>query len=563
MKKLFTSIGVFLILFSISSFAQIKIDGDMSDWINVKALDQDQTAETTGDISDANFDLKHFYMESDSINLYVKIDFADAASFSAYKNSPNRVLRLFLNTEIGTASGLNQGWWNNYMSYWVDLGPNLNSDSTNKVGYLYYYTGDSATTNIMADSKLITTVAMAENSSQNSLELAIPRDTVNFGQFFRAMVMSSPDPSNQSNIDYMPKPDGDYQVSYDFWYGASVQQVAGAGINDAISIDGQMLDWVAAGIQRADTGVVMESLGDQPTGAEFDVKDFYIASDSEYLYLRWDIDPSATFSGMYTNYSGAPNVQIFLDTQLGDTTGIGYGGFWTEPAEYYIDLSSVLNPDSTGNTASISKYVADYNGSFETWDEVPGVKATFAKNTEDNAVEVAIPRKPLHLGTVVRPWLYIVGNDNWDNEEYVPNSINGDWADANDAHYYLDYNFYTGSSVKKMGDNNSMVTAVNEHTKDVSKVKGFGIVSNYPNPFNPSTTISFTLPQRNNVSIYIYNVLGEKVSTLINNRDMSSGVKNISWDGKDNNGNTLSSGIYLYRISTSNYSITKKMMLLK
>lgn len=562
MNKLLTSIGALIILFSCSVFAQIQIDGDLSDWSNIQAIDQNQTAETTGDVSDANFDLKHLYITSDTSNVYVKIEFADGADFSNYNNSPNEIVRFFMDTEIGTGMGLNQGWWDDYMSYWVDLGPNMNPDSTNKMAYLYYYWGDSTTTDLVADSKFIATIPMAENSTHNALEFSIPRDSVNFGQVFRAMVMSSPDPSNQSSIDYMPAPDGDYQVQYDFWSGGSVSQVKGQEINSAITIDGQMLDWVAAGIQRADTGAVMESLGDQPTGPEFDVTDMYVAGDSENLYIRFDIDPSATFSGMYTNYSGAPNVQIMLNTEFGDTTGLGYGGFWDEAVEYYVDLSAVLNPDSTGDTAPIAKYAADYDGAFETWNELPNVVATFAKNTDDNAVEVAIPKKPLHMGTDVRPWLYIVGNENWDNEEYVPNSANADWVDANDAPYVINYNFFTGSSVKRIGDR-STVTAIRDHQSNVSNVKGFGLVSNYPNPFNPSTRITFTLSEKDNVSIEIYNVLGEKVRTLLNNKLMSQGTKNINWDGKNYAGQTLPSGVYLYRISTANFSITKKMMMLK
>ena len=562
MKKFFTLIGVFLFLFSFSAYSQITIDGNMSDWTNIPALDQNQTAETTGDITNANFDLKHMYVTSDTSNVYVKIDFADAASFSNYKNFPNEVLRFFMDTEIGTQKGLTQGWWNGNMSYWVDLGPNLNSDSTNKVGYLYYYTGDSTTTGLVADSKIISTVPMAVNSSQNSLEFSIPIDSVNFGQVFRAMVESSPDPSISNEIDYMPQPDNNYQVQYDFWYSGSVVQVVGAGINSSISIDGQMLDWVSNSIQRADTGVVMESLGDMPTGPEFDVADMYVTSDSEYLYVRFDIDPAATFSGMYTNYTGAPNVQLMLDTEFGDTTGLGYGGFWIEPVDYFVDLSAYLNPDSTGNTASISIYAADYDGAFETWNELPGVNALFAKNADDNAVEIAIPRKALHMGTDVRPWLYVVGDENWDNEEYVPNSAVQDWNGAGSDYYTINYNFFTGASVKRLG-NKSTVTAIDNQSSDLSMVKGFGLVSNYPNPFNPSTTISFTLPRRNQVSLIIYNILGEKVRTLLDNKEMSQGVKNIQWNGKNSEGNTLASGVYLYRISSSDYSVTKKMMLLK
>ncbi len=91
---------------------------------------------------------------------------------------------------------------------------------------------------------------------------------------------------------------------------------------------------------------------------------------------------------------------------------------------------------------------------------------------------------------------------------------------------------------------------------------GYTVSQNYPNPFNPSTTISYTLAMRTNVRIEIFNLLGQSVLTLIN-KEQTSGSYQIVWDGKDASYQKVSSGIYLYRITTDNFTSSKKMLLLK
>ncbi|HRY83604.1 MAG TPA: FlgD immunoglobulin-like domain containing protein, partial [Candidatus Cloacimonadota bacterium] len=85
---------------------------------------------------------------------------------------------------------------------------------------------------------------------------------------------------------------------------------------------------------------------------------------------------------------------------------------------------------------------------------------------------------------------------------------------------------------------------------------------NYPNPFNPETTISFNLPKAGAASLNVYNVKGQLVKTLVNG-ELAFGNHSIVWNGTDNNGAAVSSGVYYYRLNAGNNTETRKMVLVK
>jgi len=85
---------------------------------------------------------------------------------------------------------------------------------------------------------------------------------------------------------------------------------------------------------------------------------------------------------------------------------------------------------------------------------------------------------------------------------------------------------------------------------------------NSPNPFNPTTTISFTLPERARVTLSIYDVQGELLTTIVD-EVLGEGHQERFWDGKDAGGNPVGSGVYFYRLTAGDKTLTKKMVLLK
>ncbi len=99
--------------------------------------------------------------------------------------------------------------------------------------------------------------------------------------------------------------------------------------------------------------------------------------------------------------------------------------------------------------------------------------------------------------------------------------------------------------------------SINEETIPIVNFQ----LNNYPNPFNPSTTISFSIPEENNVELAIFNIKGQKIKTLVNDK-YSKGDHSIIWDGTDENNKPVSSGIYLYQLKMDGKAIASKRCLL-
>jgi len=108
----------------------------------------------------------------------------------------------------------------------------------------------------------------------------------------------------------------------------------------------------------------------------------------------------------------------------------------------------------------------------------------------------------------------------------------------------------------------SSVRWIEGSTEEENKPITFSVSQNYPNPFNPYTNFKFSLPQASHVKIEIFNILGQRVKTLLD-EDMKAGVFAVDWDGKDERGVEVSSGVYFYRVVAGDFSDIRKMVLMK
>ncbi|MDZ7262610.1 MAG: T9SS type A sorting domain-containing protein, partial [candidate division KSB1 bacterium] len=103
---------------------------------------------------------------------------------------------------------------------------------------------------------------------------------------------------------------------------------------------------------------------------------------------------------------------------------------------------------------------------------------------------------------------------------------------------------------------------VGDHLESPSPMRYFYLDHNYPNPFNSSTVISFQLPTKALVKIRVYDILGQEIRELINEK-MDSGIKKVVWDGKNNQDELVPSGLYFCRMEAGNYANTRKMLFIR
>jgi hypothetical protein len=132
----------------------------------------------------------------------------------------------------------------------------------------------------------------------------------------------------------------------------------------------------------------------------------------------------------------------------------------------------------------------------------------------------------------------------------------GKW---NQMESYLDGNSVC-SKVKKLG----IYRLVYDPTAkpSTSLPQAYELFQNSPNPFNPETQIKYDLPATGQVQLTVFNILGQRVKVLVNGVQ-EAGHRSATWDGKDDLGKEVASGIYFYKLQTDNFVKTKKMVLLK
>ena len=257
-----------------------------------------------------------------------------------------------------------------------------------------------------------------------------------------------------------------------------------------------------------------------------------IAADPEWLTLN-------NYSG--TIYNGnSINVGLLIDTE-----GLELG-------EYTMDMEITTNdPVHTlmvvPITMTIDNVVPVELVSFNAEMVDENVVLNWSTATETNNNGFQIERKVRSQQSPI---------SNWENKGFV----SGKGTTTEKTFYsYSEKNEKPGTYLYRLKqiDFDGTFSYSNEIEVEVTGPKDFALYQNYPNPFNPSTTIKFALPVKTNLSLNVYNTLGEKVAEIFNG-ELEEGYHEMMF-----NASGLSSGIYFYKIESEYYSATKKLMLLK
>ena len=133
------------------------------------------------------------------------------------------------------------------------------------------------------------------------------------------------------------------------------------------------------------------------------------------------------------------------------------------------------------------------------------------------------------------------------------------WSKAKDAEHSIPSTAVLG--IDELGASAYSVMSIDISQAAIMPHK-FELSANYPNPFNPTTTVEFSLEYAGHTTLTVYNALGQVVQTLIES-DLDAGPHSAMWDGKDRDGHAVASGLYLYRLSQGDRQLARKMLLLK
>jgi len=98
---------------------------------------------------------------------------------------------------------------------------------------------------------------------------------------------------------------------------------------------------------------------------------------------------------------------------------------------------------------------------------------------------------------------------------------------------------------------------------DAEVVADFALSANYPNPFNPSTTIGYSIAQPGNVDIVVYDMMGREINNLVSSYHDNAKSYSVVWNGLTNDGVEASAGVYIYKMTSGDFVQTNKMLLVK
>jgi predicted CXXCH cytochrome family protein len=368
-----------------------------------------------------------------------------------------------------------------------------------------------------------------------------------------------------------------YFVSYDGSYGIHNFEYAAALLRSSIEM-------VKLGAGAADITSVKDVPNDQGKQVQVVWNKFpaesYPDPVTNYMVLRQDVAgsvPKTAASVTATSYTD-------MLTKVGSGSTVMLNGIvWTKVGEYKaINMSqySMVVPtlfDSTvvgglklstfeivGYTSGKSVYTSGTATGYSVDNLAPRTPAGFAGSYASNVVQLNWS-EPVDQDFKYFA-IYRSNIQGFDPRGTTPvaTSTGTSYTDASveqgvKYYYKLSAFDFSGNESPYTPEINFLALGVNDQ---VGIPTEFALDQNYPNPFNPSTQISYQLPKAVHVRIVVYNTLGVEVATIAD-RDQEPGYYYITWNGHDNSGKSVASGIYLYKIEAGAYSAVKKMILMK
>jgi len=332
-------------------------------------------------------------------------------------------------------------------------------------------------------------------------------------------------------------------------YSQHIEQYTVNKINSTITIDGKLDEnlWVLA--EPTSDFVI---LGDNQNPAK-SITWAKILWDENYLYVGFycqDDKVWATYEDQDDPLYREDVVEVYIDP---DADGKNYLEIEVNPLNTIFDLW-LTKPYKDGGQAVTGWTMADL-----------GTAITVAGTTNDNAdqdtawiCEMALPFSEMKFAANSMNFPPLE-NDSWRFNLY-----RFDRASTNDPNGEA-----TGWSQTTGGQHEPErfgVITFSDVSTDITQsdylLKNFELYQNYPNPFNPSTQINFSIPKASHVTLTVYNMLGQRVKTLLD-QPLAAGMHNANWDGANDLGEIVANGTYFYRLQSEMHVKTMKMIMLR
>ena len=286
-----------------------------------------------------------------------------------------------------------------------------------------------------------------------------------------------------------------------------------------------------------------------------------LAQQNPVNWTTWSNAPGGPEDAFVSNahaYSGANSVVISFNNDLVKTLGSLNTGKWHISFQVYIPTGKA------GYFNTLSGFTPNpYEWGMECYFDQPGTGRLFGGSS--TAVPFNYPHDAWFLvelivdlnldiaqfyvnGLMIHSWQWTLGASGGGSVLRLDaNDFFG--ATSNDEMYIDDYHIRP-----------YVMTGVSQPVVEIPTE--FALSQNYPNPFNPTTTIKYALKENVQVTLKVYNMLGQEVRTLVNGWQ-EAGYKQVVWDGLNNNGSPVASGIYIYQIQAGSFMQARKMILMK
>jgi len=264
--------------------------------------------------------------------------------------------------------------------------------------------------------------------------------------------------------------------------------------------------------------------------------DYFKTNDS-----KWEPAPIA--SGTVPYVVIAPDGKYDIDDML---TFVQFGN-------WYLQGASGKVADDIGNTPI----------SLDTTIQSKDYTVSFSKSTK--AIEVYVKYDPLKLTPIIEPTSGEVKLGHHNTEKGIISLIVYNPSNENIRLKWNQLDKKSESDISvlvKTTDQNGQETVKLTMLKVISVPSEFALHDNYPNPFNPTTTFRFDVPEVSDVTLSIYNLLGQKVRAF-NYQNTSAGYHSVTWDATNDYGDPVGAGVYLYQLQAKDFVKTRKMVLLK